>query len=393
MPGNTHWITRFAISAISALFLFGCGDSAPDGATQGPPPSGVSVAVVESRDITLWDEFSGRIEAVNTVELRPRVSGYLSAVHFTEGSIVEKDALLFSIDDREYRAAMAAAEADVVSAETRMALAEGERDRGEKLRQAQAISSEAQERRAGEYRQARADLARAKAGLETAKLNLSFTEIRAPIAGRIGAANVREGNLVNPADMMLATLVSIDPIHVVFEGDERIYLKYQARALEGGRPSSRAAPNPVRVGLSSDTDYPYIGKMNFVDNTLNPSTGTIQGRAILDNPDGFLIPGLFARVQLRGLSTEGALLINDVAVLTDQDRKYVYVVTEDNRALRRDVTLGREVDGLRVVTEGLEAGERVIVNGTRKIFFSGAPVSPTEVPMDDPMRASADGAG
>lgn len=373
------------IISLLAVSVVSCGE-ADNGAGQQPPAAAVSVALVSARNITEWDDFSGRIEAVNRVELRPRVSGYLTKVHFDEGSVVAQGDLLFSIDDREYQAALAFADADILRAKTRVAVASEERDRGEKLRAAQAISAEELEQRDGELSQAKADLASAKAQRQTAALNIEFAQIKAPITGRIGAALVREGNLVTPGDTLLSTLVSIDPIHVVFEGDERIYLKYQARAREGGRPSSRSAPNPVRVGLASDSDYPYTGTMNFVDNTINPATGTIQGRAVLDNPDGFLIPGLFARVKLLGVSSADALLITNVAVLTDQDRKFVYVVTDDNKAVRRDITLGDEVEGLRIVTEGLSAGDRIVVNGIRKIFFSGAPVVPTEVPMDDPMR-------
>jgi multidrug efflux system membrane fusion protein len=182
-------------------------------------------------------------------------------------------------------------------------------------------------------------------------------------------------------------------VHVVFEGDEQIYLKYQARAADGSRPSSRDTPNPVQVGLASDNDYPFHGIMDFVDNQVDPTTGTIQGRALIDNPNGYLIPGLFARVRLLGSGEYDALLIHEAAVLTDQSLKYVYVATPDNLAVRRDIELGREIDGLRVVESGLEDGEKIVVNGVRKIFFSGAPIAPTEVPMDDPMRATTDSQG
>ncbi|MEM7762618.1 MAG: efflux RND transporter periplasmic adaptor subunit [Pseudomonadota bacterium] len=377
----------FLVTLGLSLVVVGCGGGGEAGPAGGPPPAGVSVATVVVESVTEWDEFSGRIEAVNRVEVRPRVSGYLDKVHFQEGALVEVGDPLFSIDDREYQAAVAVAEAEVAAAETRLGLAKDELQRGETLREARAISAEQLQRRISEVRTATADLAAARARTESAALNLSFTQIDAPIAGRVGAANVREGNLVSTGETLLTTVVSMDPIHVVFEGDERIYLKYQATALEGGRPSSRTAANPVQVGLASDKDFPYQGVMNFVDNAINPATGTIQGRAVLPNPDGFLIPGLFARVKLVGISSEDAVLINETAVLTDQDRKYVYVVEED-RAVRRDVKLGRATDGLRVVTAGLTGGERVVVNGVRKIFFSGAPVTTREVPMREPFKAA-----
>ena len=363
--------------------LAACGGGGDEG--QQPPPN-VSVAEVVVRQITEWDEFTGRIVAVEDVEIRPRVSGYLREIHFEDGQIVEAGDTLFTIDQREYRAAVALAQADLDQAQARFALAESELARGERLREARALSAEELAQRDGEFRQARAALGSARAALERAELDLEFTTLKAPIRGRIGDALVDTGNLVSAGTTLLATLVAIDPVHVVFEGDERIYLKYQAQAKLGERPSSRDAPNPVQVGLADDDDYPFRGHMDFVDNRVNPETGTIQGRALLDNPDGYLIPGLFARVRLLGSGEHEALLIHDVAVLTDQTRKYVYVLGDDDTAQRRDVTLGREVEGLRIVTGGLEPGDKVVVNGVRKIFFNGAPVVPSTVPMDDPMR-------
>ncbi|MEO1204036.1 MAG: efflux RND transporter periplasmic adaptor subunit [Pseudomonadota bacterium] len=367
------------------LVLMGCG---PGGEGGMPPPAGVGAAEVIVRPITEWDDFTGRLKAVNTVELQPRITGYLDAVHFDEGAIVRKGDLLFTIDDREYRATAESQRADVQRAETRVALAEQDLDRSERLAEARAVSVEELEQRRGELKQARADLLAAEASLDAAELNLEFTRVTAPIDGRVGEALVRPGNLVSPASSVLTTIVSIDPIHVVFEGDERIYLKYQAQARSGTRPSSREVENPVHIGLASDADFPFEGRMDFVDNQIDPATGTIRGRALIDNPDGYLIPGLFARVRLLGSGEYEALLIHEAAVLNDQDRKYVYVVTEEGQAVRRDITLGREVEGLRVVTSGLRAGEQIVVNGVRKIFFSGAPVAPTIVPMTDPMQTA-----
>ncbi len=382
---RTSTAVKAGITFLAATFaLGGCGGEQPAG--QMPPPN-VSFASVVERDVTEWDEFTGRIEAVDSIEIRPRVAGYLRAMHFSEGAVVEKGQLLFTIDQREYQANAALARANVVRAQTRVDLAQQDIDRGKKLLAARALSAEEMEQRNGEFKQARADLASADAEFERAQLDLGFTELRAPIGGRVGEALVRPGNLVTPGETLMTTLVSIDPIHVVFEGDERIYLKYQAQAKTGERPSSRDTANPVQVGLASDTDFPYRGNMDFVDNQINPATGTIQGRAVLPNPDGYLIPGLFARVKLLASNSHPAFLIHDVAVLTDQDRKYVYVLDDENRAQRRDIELGRAVEGLRIVTAGLQGGERVVVNGVRKIFFPGAPVAPSEVPMDDPLRA------
>ena len=374
--------SRLSVTCLAALALAACGGGG--GGSNGEfPPAGVGVAEVIVEPIVEWDDFSGRIQAVNTVQLQPRITGYLDDVHFEEGAVVAEGDLLFTIDDREYRATVASQRADVARAKTRVDLAEQDLARSEKLVSARAVSVEELEQRRGEVEQAQADLRAAEAALDVALLNLEFTRVTSPIDGRVGAALVRPGNLVTPNGSVLTTVVSIDPIHVVFEGDENIYLKYQAKALTGERPSSRDVRNPVQVGLAGSQDFPFRGEMDFVDNSIDPTTGTIQGRALIPNPDGFLIPGLFARVRLLGSGEYEAVLIHEAAVMTDQDRKFVYVVTDDNIALRRDVVLGREIEGLRVVEEGLSAGERIVVNGVRKIFFSGAPVAPS---VDDMRR-------
>jgi multidrug efflux system membrane fusion protein len=365
---------------IAAGVLSACGGGGPP---EFPPPD-VSVAPVVKRSITEWDDYTGRIEAVDAVEIRPRVAGYLADVHFREGALVEKGALLFTIDDREYRAAVDAARADVVRAEARVEVARQELDRAAKLIEARAVSQGELESRQAEQRQAEADALAARARLAQAELDLSFTRVRAPLAGRAGEALVTVGNLVAPGETLLTTVVSVDPVHVVFDGDERAYLRYQQLARQGGRPSSRDAANPVLVGLSNEEGFPHRGAMDFVDNALNPATGTIRGRAVVPNPDGVLTPGLFARVRLLGASQTDALLIHEQALLTDQDRRYVYVLGEGNVAVRKDVTLGPQVEGLRVVSSGLAEGDKVIVNGVRKIFFPGQPVNPREVPMDAP---------
>lgn len=371
----------------TGLAACGGGEGEATGAPQGPPPAAVNVAPLELRSVTEWDQFNGRIEAVHNVEIRPRVAGYLEQVEFIEGSVVEEGAVLFSIDAREYQAAVRRAEASLTSARTRLKLAQTEQARSEKLIEVQAISSEEFEQRRGETLQAEAQIATAEAELAQAELNLEFATIRAPITGRVGEALVRPGNLVTPGTTLLTTLVSIDPVYVVFEGDEHIYLKYQAQARRGDRPSSRDVRNPVRVGLINEEGFPHEGEMDFVDNQLNPATGTIRGRAVLPNPDGVFTPGLFARLRLLGSSEYNALLVNEMAVLTDQDRKYVYIVGPNGGAQRRDVTLGRDIDGLRVVEAGLTEGDQVVVSGTSRIFFPGAPLDTTVVTMDNPSGA------
>jgi multidrug efflux system membrane fusion protein len=381
--GTRLWGMAVRLSALCAgAILVGCSGGGPPAA----PAPGVNVATVVKKPVTEWDEFSGRIEAIESIELRPRVTGYLAGVHFREGGEVNKGDLLFTIDSREYQAAADNARANLARADTRMEVAGTELTRTQKLVDVKAASVEELEQRSGEVKQALADRNAAAAQLRQAELTLGYTRIRAPIAGRIGRAEVRPGNLVTAGATLLSVLVSVDPVHVAFEGDERIYLKYQALAREGTRPSSRDVRNPVRVGLATEDGYPHLGEMIFVDNRLDPSTGTIRARALLENKDRVFTPGLFARIQLIGDSIGEALLIHDRAVLTDQDRKFVYVLGPKNMVQRKDIVLGASVGGLRIVTSGLADGDKVVVNGTRKIFSPGQPVDPFVVPMDDPER-------
>lgn len=351
-----------------------------------PPPPDVSVAKVVVKNVRPWDEFTGHIEAVESVELRPRVSGYIERVNYVEGGEVEIGDVLFVIDQRTYRAELARARAERARTDTQVELAQREVVRAKKLAEARAISTEELDQRISALAQAEANARAAQAAVDVAELNLEFTEVRAPISGRAGRALVTAGNLVStqPNATLLTTIVSLDPVYVYFEGDERSYLRYNAMSRNGERASSRDVRNPVRVGLSGDAGFPYKGEMDFMDNTVNPATGTIRARAVLPNPDHVFTPGLFARVQLAGSDTFKAMLIDNRAILTDQDRKYVYVVGEDGSALRRDVHLGRMIDGLRVVETGLEPHDRVVVHGVQKIFMPGMPVNAELIAMGDP---------
>jgi membrane fusion protein, multidrug efflux system len=368
--------------------LLACSKPAEDGAAAagggGPPPPEVNVATVLSQEITEWDEYTGRVEAQESIEIRPRVAGYLKAVHFDEGKDVQRGQLLFSIDDREYRAAVDTAAANVERAQARSNLARSQLARSEKLAAAKAVSQEELSTRSAELQQAAADLAATRAQLTQARLNLEFTRIESPITGRVSLALLRPGNLVAAGSSLLTTVVSTNPMYVYFEGDERAYLRYQALARAGERPSSRDAKNPVRMGLANEDGYPREGYMDMVDNALNPQTGSIRARAVFDNSDGLLTPGLFARIQLLGSGKRQAMLIHDRAVLTDQDRKYVWVVGPKGEALRKDVKLGNMINGLRIVQEGLAANDQVVINGTSKIYSPGAPLKPNVVPMDQP---------
>lgn len=370
---------RITMSAVFAV-LAACGGGGP----QQPPPPDVNVAAVVKKSVTEWDEYSGHIEAIESAEIRPRVSGHLNRVNYQEGGLVEKGQLLFTIDNREYQAIADAARADASRAEARVALAKQDLSRAETLVTDRAVSQGEVDQRHMEAQQAEADLLAARANLARADLDLSFTRITSPITGRAGEALIKPGNLVAPNQSLLTTVVSVDPVYVSFTGDERAYLRYQELARAGTRESSRDVRNPVLIGLANEEGFPHQGEVDFVDNALNPATGTIRARAILPNPDGIFTPGLFARVRLLGASQTDALLINEQAVLTDQDRRYVYVVGKDNAAERRDVKIGPRVEGLVAVESGLKAGDKVIINGMRKIFFPGQPVNPRVVPMDQP---------
>lgn len=363
-----------------AIALAGCGGNQQH---QMPPPD-VNVAAVVQKQVTRWDDYSGRVEAVQAAEIRPRVTGHLEAVNYQEGGLVGKGQLLFTIDSREYGAAAAAAEADASRAEARVRLAQQELQRAEKLIGERAISQGELDQRRMEAQQAEADMLAARANLAQANLNLGFTRITAPFAGRAGAALVKPGNVVAANQSVLTTLVSIDPVHVAFVGDERAFLRYQEVVRAGNAENPRNSHTPVVVGIASEDGFPHRGVVDFIDNALNPSTGTIRARAVVPNPDGRLTPGLFARVRLLGETLSSALLIHEQSVLTDQDRRFVYIVGENNVAERRDVTLGAPVEGLRIVEAGLKPGDRVIVNGMRKIFFPGQSVNPHAVPMDQP---------
>ncbi|WP_412176376.1 efflux RND transporter periplasmic adaptor subunit [Halomonas sp. HP20-15] len=377
-----HSRATLTIPALLGLALLAGCDTQAESTQQAPPPPQVSVAEVLVQDVRYWDEYTGHVEAVETVDLRPRVGGYIERINYTEGQLVDKGDVLFVIDQRPYQAELSRAEADLKRAEANAELARAQAARAETLAKSRAISREELDQRRAASAQAAADVLASRAGVATASLNMAYTEVRAPIAGRTGRALVTAGNLVSEASP-LTTIVSMDKVHVHFYADEQSYLRYDAMARSGERPSSREERTPVRIGLASDSGYPYEGEVDFVDNQLDPAAGTILMRAVLDNHDGHFAPGMFARVQLRGGSDDRAVLIDDKAVLTDQDRKFVYVVDKQGLAVRKDIQLGRMVGGLRVVKSGLENGDRVVVRGAQRIFFPGMPVTAQSVAMRD----------
>jgi len=337
--------------------------SAAPAAPGPPPPPTVDVSVVAPREISPSDELTGRIEAIHNVQVRSRVSGYVTAVGYREGSEVARGTTLFTIDPRPYQAALAHATADLSRAQARVTLARADSERAEKLVAASVISRVQHETASATTAQAIADVDAAKASVDVARLDVDFTQVRAPLAGRTGQALVSVGDYVaaGPAPTLLTTVVSVDPVYVYFTTDEHTYLRFASRALGA----------PINVGVGDELGYPHAGKIDFIDNRVDAATGTIRLRAVLLNPDKHLTPGLYARVQLGEGKPVQAVVIDDKAILTDQDRKYVYVLGAGDAVERRDVTLGRVVDGLRVIATGLKEGDRVIVNGTQKVFPGG----------------------
>lgn len=372
---------RFAVPGALALTVLALGCSSQPPAA--PPPPAVTVAEVPQRDITDWDEFTGRLEAVDAVQIRPRVSGYIRRVAFDEGNGVRKGQVLFEIDPRPYEAELARAEAELERARTGAALAASEVTRAQRLVQVQAISREEFDSRTAAESQGGASVRAAEAAVAAARLNLEWTRVRSPITGRVSRAEVTPGNLVHagpPDATLLTTVVSLDPIYAYFEGDEQTYLKYAALARNGSRPNSRYSRTPVHLGLADEQGFPHEGYVDFVDNQLNPDAGTIRLRAVFPNKDHRFTPGLFARIRLVGSGTYPATLVLDRAVGTDQDKKFVLVLKPDSTVDYRSVQLGRLVDGFRVVTSGLEPGEQIVINGLQRIR-PGIKVTPTVAPM------------
>ncbi|HEY3786450.1 MAG TPA: efflux RND transporter periplasmic adaptor subunit [Steroidobacteraceae bacterium] len=367
-----------SLAAVVALTVSGCARDEAATPSAMPPPA-VTVAKVVTRPVTEFDEFTGRFEAVDRVELRPRVSGYIASINFTQGKEVKKGDVLVVIDPRPYQADYNRAKAQLAQARTQRDLAKSEQDRAVKLLAQHAISKEEYDTRTSGSEQADANVQAAQAALDSASLNLEFTRVTAPITGVVGRAEITEGNFVTTGQTRLTTLVSTDPIYVSFDGDEQAYLKY----MEFARTPKSDNQQPVWVGLADESGYPHKGVMVFVNNEIDPQTGTVRARGSLENHDHQFTPGMFARVKLPGGPAHNALLINDSAVGTDQSAKYVLVVGKDNKVEYRPVQLGPIVDGLRVVREGLSSGDTIVVNGLQRVR-PGAPVTPQLVAMGEP---------
>src|SRR5436309_10573018 len=375
----------------AALVLSACGPRpAP-----APPPPKVKVVQAVAREITEWDEYTARLDAIDSVEVRPRVGGYLQSVHFQDGALVKKGDLLFLIDPRPYEAALRRAEADAQLAKSKLELARKNFARAADLLASHAISQEDSDIRQSNLRQAEASLEEAEAAVDAARLDVEFTRVSAPVAGRVGRKLVTEGNLINGGvgtqGTLLTTIVSLDPIYAYFEADDGSLLKYNRLARLGQRPSSRDYKNPVHVALADEEGFPHPGVMDFVDNQVDRGTGTIVGRALLPNSDLSLLPGLFARLRLPGSGQYRAILVPDEAIGSDQSQKFVYLVDGESKAQYRTVKIGPLIDGLRVVREGVGPEDRVIVAGLQRVR-PGLKVDAQQEAIPPPPAAEARGA-
>ena len=367
-----------------ASLLASCGPKPPPA----PPTPSVTVATPLVKKVVDWDDFVGQFVAVDAVDVRPRVSGYLQSVDFKDGDIVRKDALLFVIDPRPYQAALDQAQGQVAHAQAAAANARAELERGKTLLAAHAISQQAFDTLAAAQLQTQADLASAQAAVRTATLNLGFTRVTAPVAGRISDRRISPGNLVTADQTVLTNIVSLNPIRFAFTGSEALYLKYQRANAEGTRTSSRQARNPVEIRLQDEANYRWKGQMDFVDNALDTGSGTIRGRAVVANPDLLLTPGMFGHMRLLGSGAYPALLIPDRAVVTDQTRQIVYVVAADGKVSERPVEPGALANGLRVIRSGLQAADRVVIDGVQRVKV-GKPVK-TSLVQIQPGPSTAD---
>jgi RND family efflux transporter MFP subunit len=348
---------------LSAL-LAACGGGAPEA----PPPPAVTVSTPLQMEVRDWDDYVGRFEAIEHVEVKPRVSGYLQGVHFRDGDYVRKGQLLFTIDPRPAQAQLDQARAQLARAEATLANARTELARSRTLAEARAASTEEVEQRLAAVRSAEADVAAARANVRAQALTLGFTRVTAPISGRISQRRVDPGNAVTADQTVLTTIVSTDPLHFAFDGSEALLLRYQRERAAG-------TGSEVRIRLQDEAQYVHRGRLDFVDNAIDAGAGTIRARAVVPNPDGFLKPGMFGHLQLAGSPPYRALLVPDTAIVTDAARRLVYVVDAQNKVAGRPVVLGPLVGELRVIRSGLRANDRVIIDGIQRAQ-PGQPVTP-----------------
>ena len=382
-------LTAAALSALA-----GCGQGQQQTQAGGPPPPAVTVAIPVERTVVDQDEYVGRFVAVDTVEVRARVSGYLSEIHFTDGQMVKKGDLLFTIDRRPFNIALEQMRANLTQARANLAFTEADLARGQELVHNKTITEQSYDQRIQANRVAAASVAAQEAMVHSAELDLNeYSQLRSPIDGRIGDRRVSIGNLVSGNvsgnTTLLATIMSVDPIRFEFTFDEASYLRYQRFARPGAQSATGEGGVPVSLELIDEREFEHKGKMDFVDNAIDRSSGTIRGRAVFDNPRGVFTPGMFGRIRVPGSAPHSALLISDAAIGTEQSRKFVLVVDEGGVARQKYVKLGQLDGGLRVITDGLAAGDKVIVKGLMRAR-AGQKVTAQEEPVPPPPPRAAD---
>jgi RND family efflux transporter MFP subunit len=372
-------MTKRTLLPAFSLLLAACGkpEGPPPGAGQ-MPPALVTLATVETRELVEWEEFTGRVEPAEMVELKPRVSGYITEVHFEAGGLVKKGDILFTIDQRAFETKLRAAKAEVARAQASATGAKREFDRVQELLAARALAPEQAETRESAYLQSEAALEAARATEHSAGIELEHTEVTAPISGRISRAITTTGNFVTAGSTLLTTIVTVDPVYVYTDIDENSLLRLEALKREGKLFVDEKGHVPVEVQLSNETDFSHKGFIESFDNRLDASTGSMVLRCELANGDGQLTPGLFARVRIPMTAKYPALLIDEKSILTDQANKFVLGVNEQNLSVYKPVVLGPSIDGKRIVRSGLSAGERLIVNGMARLPQPGMPVQPVE---------------
>jgi len=398
---STRWkrtlVVGSALTALAAIpaAIIGLhgGTAAADPVTAPPPAMPVSIATIEASQVAAWDEFSGRLEAVEHVEIRSRAAGTVQAVHFREGALVKAGDLLVTIDPAPYAAEVERAQAQVVAAQARVTQLQGDHARAERLWDERAIARREFDERTNGLHEAQANLHAAEAALQSARLNLGYTQVRAPISGRIGKLEITVGNLIaaGPGAPVLTTLVSVSPIYASFDADEQIVTRALKELPGGVGARAHIERIPVQLGTAGSADTPYVGTLQLVDNQVDAKSGTVRVRAKFENKDGALMPGQFARLRMGQATPSAALLVNERAVGTDQNKRFVMVVDKDSKAQYREVTLGASVNGLRVVNSGLQAGEHIVVNGLQRVR-PGALLAPQPVAMDAKPELHAEGA-
>jgi len=384
---------RAACAIVTGFAIFGLAACSQNQAQKppAPPPPAVTIANPLEKEVVEWDEYTGRFDAVDLVEVRARISGVLNEVKFKDGAIVRKDDLLFVIDPRPFQRVLDRDRATLQGAKVGLEFAQKDLERARPLVANATISQQGFDQRTQAVRTAEANVLSAQASVRSAELDVEFTQIHAPITGRIGRKLVSEGNYLtggSGSGTLLTTIVSTDPIYFYFDVSEADFLKYKRLGELGLRPSSRDHENPVELGLQNDQGFPYKGKMNFVDNRIDQNTGSLRGRAVFNNPDGLFQPGLFARVRMIGSGQYKAILLPDVAIATDQSNRFVFVVAEDGTVSTKPVVLGPIIDGLRVIRSGVSAADWVIVNGVQRAR-TGIKVKPEKTVIGQTQKAAS----